>query len=506
MGEKTTAAGTDSRSGQSAAEGPERLDRRLVGLGAIIVAGAFMSALDATIVAVALHRIGREFASPVSTLQWVAVAYLLALAMVVPVTGWSVERFGARRMWLFALSVFVGASLLCGLAWSIESLIAFRVLQGLGGGLIPPLAQVILVRAAGPRRIGRVMSMVSVPTQLAPVLGPTVGGLLVDGPGWEWIFFLNVPLGAVALAFAWLGLPRDDRSTAAARPDVLGMLLLSPAITALVYGLSLAGEGAGTLGTAEAVLSVGLGAVLLAAFLAHARRDHPSPALDLRLFGCRPFALAAGLIFLSGASLFGMMFLLPLFHQQARGLDALQAGLLLAPQGVGMVAALLAVGALVDRYGSRYIVLTGIVLVIIGTLPFTQVESVGDGALAVALVVRGVGLGAASIPLTATAYRFLPPDKTPRAATALVIVQRLGGSLGTALLALILQWEINRAAHGVSDGGVLTAAYGRTFWWTVGLSLLALLPAAFLPGPAETRGADGSGHRSSPSSTNGGGG
>jgi MFS family permease len=284
------------------------------------------------------------------------------------------------------------------------------------------------------------------------------------------------------------------------------MLLLSPAITALVYGLSLAGEGAGAIGSTEMVFSVGLGAVLLAAFLAHARRDHPSPALDLRLFRCRPFTLAAGLIFLSGASLFGMMFLLPLFHQQARGLDALQAGLLLAPQGVGMVAALLVVGALVDRFGSRYIVLTGIVLVIIGTLPFTQVESVGDGALAVALVVRGVGLGAASIPLTATAYRFLPTDKTPGAATALVIVQRLGGSLGTAVLALILQWEIDRAAHGVSDGGVLTAAYGRTFWWTVGLSLLALLPAVFLPGPAETRGADGSGHRSSPSSARGGGG
>ncbi|TDC42868.1 MDR family MFS transporter [Micromonospora sp. KC213] len=467
----------------------ERLDRRLVGLGIVIVAGAFMSALDATIVSVALDRIGRDFDSPLGTLQWVSVAYLLALAMVVPVTGWSVERFGARRMWLFALTVFVVASALCGLAWSIESLIAFRVLQGIGGGLIPPLAQVILVAAAGPLRIGRVMSMVSVPTQLAPVLGPTVGGFLVDGPGWPWIFFVNIPLGAIALALAWIGLPRDERRRPAARPDMLGLLLLSPAITALVYGLSLVGgggEGGGAnravLGSVEVLLSLGGGAVLLVAFLIHARRGHPSPAIDLRLFGRRTFALAAGLIFLSGASLFGMMFLLPLFHQQARGLDALRAGLMLAPQGVGMVAALFVVGALVDRFGARYIVLTGLGLVILGTLPFTRVDAdVSDPWLAGGLVVRGIGLGAASIPLTATAYRFLPADLTPRAATALVVVQRLGASFGTAALALLLQRELDR------PGASPDAAFGHMFWWMVGLGLLAVLPAAFLPGPAQTR-------------------
>ncbi|MBX6167627.1 MAG: MFS transporter, partial [Thermobispora bispora] len=153
----------------------ERIDGALVRLGVVIVAGAFTSALDATVVFVALGSIGRDLAGPPAALPWAATGYLLALATVVPLTGWSVARFGARAMWLASLSLFIGGAALCGLAWSLESLIVFRVLQGLGAGMIPPLAQVILVRAAGPRRIGRVMSMVSVPTQLAPIAGPTLG-------------------------------------------------------------------------------------------------------------------------------------------------------------------------------------------------------------------------------------------------------------------------------------------------------------------------------------------
>lgn len=468
----------------------DQLDARLVRLGAIIVCGAFLSAMDATIVSVALDSIGREFDAPLSSLQWVAAGYLLALAMVVPVTGWAAERFGARRMWLFALSLFVAASALCGAAWSVESLIVFRLLQGLGGGLIPPLAQILLVRAAGPQRIGRVMTLVSVPTQLAPIVGPSVGGLLIHDLGWRWIFYVNLPLGAAALLFAFLALEKDTPGPGTSgRLDVLGLLLLSPGLTALLYGLSVLEESPDGFGSTEVLAYVGGGTALLAAFVVRAlrQRDVP-PVVDLRLFANRAFAVSSGLLFLLGAVLFGAMFLLPLYYQQVQGHDALQAGLMLAPQGAGTVVALAVAGALVDRLGPRWIVLIGIALTLVGTLAFTRAGTdTSDALLTCSLVLRGLGLGAVATPLTASAYRSLSQEDVPRAAGALVILQRIGGSLGTAALAVLLQ---SRQGGEEPSTAELTDAFNTTFWWTVGLSALALVPALFLPGrPREAEGA-----------------
>lgn len=472
-------AGTADPAGGRAA----RVDRPLVTLSAVIVIGAFTSALDATVVFVALDRIGQEFDAPLPSLQWVAAGYLLALATVVPITGWSVERFGARTMWLAALSLFTVGAGLCGAAWSIESLIAFRVLQGLGAGMIPPLAQIILVRAAGPARIGRVMSLVSVPTQLAPVVGPTAGGFMVATSGWRAAFYLYLPLGTLGVLLAWWRLPRE-RSRPATRLDLVGVALLSPGVVVLTYGLTVAGDGARRTG-ASTLVALAAGAVLLAGYALHARRRGDHAAIDLRLFRHRPFAVATGLIFLSGISLFGLLLLLPLYYQQVRGVDPARAGLLLAPQGVGMIAALVVAGILVDRYGPRYIVLSGIVLTIAGTLPFTQVSTVDSDLLFTAgLLVRGFGLGAAAIPLTAAAYRSLTGEEIPRAASALVIAQRLGASLGTAALAAILHLArgAGSPAGTAPAPAALASAFAHAFWWTVALAAVALAPAWLLPG------------------------
>jgi EmrB/QacA subfamily drug resistance transporter len=484
-------------------EPANRLDAGLVRLGAVVVCGAFLSALDATIVSVGLDSIGQEFTAPVSTLQWVAAGYLLALATAVPVTGWAAERFGARRMWLCALGLFVAASGLCGAAWSVESLIAFRLLQGLGGGLIPPLAQILLVRAAGPQRIGRVMTMVSVPTQLAPIVGPSLGGLLVHDLGWRWIFCINLPLGLAALLFARRALEKDTGGTAG-RLDVRGLLLLSPGLVGFLYGLSAAEENRAGFGSVTVLIFLGGGVLLLALFVVHALRPRSvPPVVDLRLFRTRAFTVSAGLLFLLGATLFGAMFLLPLYYQQVGGHGALGAGLLLAPQGAGTVVALALAGTLVDRFGPRYIVLTGIVLTVVGTVAFARTGS-QDALLAGSLVVRGLGLGAVATPLTAAAYRSLPAAAVPRAAAALVILQRIGGSLGTAALALVLQSGLNDAAggEGQPSADAVADAFGTTFWWTAGLTAAALLPSLFLPG-RPSRAADvedGRAGRSSPAS------
>src|SRR5690349_993639 len=220
------------------------MDRELRRLAAVVVLGTIMSILDTTIVNVAIETLGRDLHASLSSIQWVATGYLLALATVIPLTGWAMERFGGKRMWMISVTLFMAGSALCGLSWSVESLIVFRVLQGFGGGMILPIGQAILAQAAGPQRMGRVMSVIGVPTLLGPVLGPVIGGLIVDHFSWRWIFFVNLPVGAIALALAYRILPRAER-VGNTRLDVRGMLLLSPGLALLIYGLSQVGT-AGT--------------------------------------------------------------------------------------------------------------------------------------------------------------------------------------------------------------------------------------------------------------------
>jgi EmrB/QacA subfamily drug resistance transporter len=426
---------------------------------------------------------------------------MLALATVIPLTGWASERFGTRRLWMGSLLMFMAGSALCGLAWSAPSLIAFRVLQGLGGGMIMPVGMTILAQAAGPARMGRVMSVVGVPMVLGPVLGPALGGLLVDHAGWRWIFFVNLPVGVVALAMSLRRLPAD-----APRPgerlDVRGLALLSPGLAALVFGLSETAS-AGGLGSPKAWGGLLGGLVLISAFVLHALRRRLQPLIDLRLFRTRGFSAAAATTFLLGTAVFGAMILLPLYFQVVRGHGALGAGLLVAPQGLGAAAAMPIAGRLTDRIGARWVVLAGVCAALLGTAPLT---ALGPHTplpwLALTLVVRGVGIGGAMMPAMAAAYATLSRDAVPRATSALNIVQRVGGSVGTAVLAVILQSRIQAAIPGAAGagGGIeglpsgvrtqvagkLARAFSETFWWALGLTALALLPAALLARRAPT--------------------
>src|SRR3954464_5314694 len=217
------------------------LDRALIRLASVVVLGTIMSILDTTIVNVAIETLGRDLGSSLSAIQWVSTGYLLALATVIPLTGWSMERFGGRFMWMLSVFLFLVGSVLCGCAWSTGSLIVFRVRQGFGGGMIMPVGQAILAQAAGPERMGRIMAVIGVPTLLGPILGPVIGGLIVDNFSWRWIFFVNVPVGLVALTLAWRILPRAKVSRRGAVLDIRGLALLSPGLALLVYGLSQVG-------------------------------------------------------------------------------------------------------------------------------------------------------------------------------------------------------------------------------------------------------------------------
>jgi EmrB/QacA subfamily drug resistance transporter len=469
------------------------MDRGLIRLASVVVLGTIMSILDTTIVNVAIETLGRDLGASLSQIQWVSTGYLLALATVIPLTGWAMERWGGKRMWMTSIALFLVGSALCGLAWSTESLIGFRVLQGFGGGMILPIGQAILAQAAGPQRMGRVMSVIGVPTLLGPVLGPVIGGVIVDNFSWRWIFFVNVPVGLVALALAARVLPRVDVARSRPPLDLPGLLLLSPGLAALVYGLSEVGMQ-GTVADWRVVLGLLFGVVLLALFGRHATRAGGRALIDLSLFRDRAFAAASGTTFVFGISLFGAMLILPLYYQVVRGEGALTAGLLLAPQGLGAAVAMPIAGRLTDRVGAGKIVPWGVLVALVGTGVYTQLgASTSLLLLGVALWVRGIGLGMTMMPAMAAAYQTLDRAAVPRATSAINIIRTVGGSIGTAVLTVVLQRQI--VAHvpgatgeiGTLPAGVrfvaepLAEAFGATFWWAVGLTALALIPAFFLP-------------------------
>src|SRR4051794_1786398 len=469
------------------------LDRALWRLASVVVLGTIMSILDTTIVNVAIETLGRELGSSLATIQWVATGYLLALATVIPLTGWAMERFGGKRAWMTSVALFLCGSALCGFAWSSTSLIAFRVLQGFGGGMIMPIGQAILAQAAGPERMGRIMSVIGVPTLLGPILGPVIGGLIIDNASWRWIFFVNIPVGIVALALAARILPGAEAGHRHVKLDLRGLLLLSPGLAALVYSLSEIGI-VGGFGNQRVIASLAAGVVLLALFVRHARGGEGT-LIDLRLFRDRAFAAASGTVFIFGVSLFGTMLILPLYYQVVRGESALGAGLLLAPQGIGAAMAMPIAGRLTDKLGAGRIVPWGVLVALVGTGAYTQLEAdTSYVVLGVALWVRGIGLGMTMMPSMAAAYQTLSREAVPRATSMINIIRTVGGSLGTAVLTVVLERRIVANVPGATgDLGSLSSsavaqaaeplaeAFGQTFWWAVGLTAVALIPAWFLP-------------------------
>lgn len=462
---------------------PERLDRGLLVLAGTLLIGAMASLLDSTIVSVALDDIADELSASESTLSWVSTSYLLTLALVTPLVGWAVERLGAKRMWLAALTVFLLGSVLCGLAWSVQSLIVFRVLKGIGGGMVLPMVQTILAQAAGPKRFGRVMSLVGIPGQLAPILGPVVGGLIVDAVGWRWIFFVNVPVILVALVLAQRVLPAAGSAGAASAPvDRVGVLLLPPGMVALVYGLSRVREVA-ELANPVTLGFLVVGAVLIAAFCVHSRRSR-DPLVDVGLFRSRAFTASSLLLFLHGMAVYGPLFVLPLFYARSLGLDSAASGWLLAPQGLGMLLGISVAGRLTDRHEPRTLVLVSTALTAAGTVAFTQLAAgPGDVLLGASLCLRGLGLGVIGVAIITTAYRDVPADRIPRGTVMIAVVQRAGASFGTAVVALLLSMNLGAAGEPAAQPG----PYADTFWWVLGLGAAMLVPLLWMPRrPVET--------------------
>lgn len=453
----------------------------LRGALAALIVGGIAAILDSTMVALAIHTLSVELGATSADIQWVSTSYLLAIAVAIPVTGWVESRWGGKRAWAAALLVFVTGSVLCASAWSVPSLIAFRAVQGLGGGLIMPLMQTLAVRAASGRVTSRMMATVALPMALGPILGPVIGGVILNWLSWRWLFLVNVPLVAVGLWMAWRYLPDDRRARAArsARLDVAGLVLLAAGLAASLLGLTrLAADGG--IGHVDVLVPAGAGVVLLGVFVARALRPGATePVVDIRLLRVRSLGSASLVLFGTGAAMYAAMFLLPLFYQQLHGQSVLHAGLLMIPQGVGALAARFAVGRVVDRFGARAVTVASFVLTAVATVPFALA---GPGTslwwLGAVLLVRGIGIGAVLIPAMSVAYQDVPHDDVPHATANTRIAQQVGGAFGTAIVAVALQSLLDQGA---------TAAFHGAFWWAIGLACLAVLPALALPGGSTRR-------------------
>jgi len=482
----------------SQASAPRALDRATLRIAAVVVLGSFMSILDTTIVNVAIRELSRSFGTSLSITQWVSTGYMLALATVIPLTGWAADRFGTKRLYIGSIALFVVGSALCGLAWSATSLIVFRVLQGFGGGMIMPAGMTILSHAAGRDRMGRVMGLVGVPMLVAPIVGPILGGWFVDDISWRWIFFVNLPIGVIALFMASRILQRDEPKPHHSL-DWSGLLMLSPGLAIFVYGLAETAAGGG-FKSPDALGGVLVGLALVLAFVWHARRKDGA-LIDVRLFGSRIVGAAAATSFFFGTAFFGSALLLPLYFQLVRGESALHAGLLMAAQGIGAMITMPVSARLTDKTGPGRIVLVGLTLVGLGLTGLTQIQSdTPMWMVEIMLLLMGLGMGATMMPAMTAALSSLQRHEIARVTSGMNVVQRVGGSVGTALLAVVLSQQIAALmpATGVSEGGLSVAraitpamreamlpalgrAFGHTFVWALAIVALGLIAAVFLP-------------------------
>ncbi|MEU6717795.1 DHA2 family efflux MFS transporter permease subunit [Nonomuraea sp. NPDC046802] len=447
----------------------EPLDPRLLGMIGVILLGGLLGILNSTMAAVATATLATTFETSLSTIGWTSTGFLLAVTATIPFTTWAVDRVGGKRLWLAGLLIFLAGSLGAGLAWNVGSLIAFRVLQGFGAGLLDPLVLILLARAAGPRRAGRVMGLMGVVLSLGPVLGPIAGGAVLAGLSWRWMFLLTVPFGLVALLLAIRAVPADEeRGTSPARLDVIGLALLGPGFAAVVLALSQAGEQ-GAFAAWQVLLPLAAGVVLLAGY---GLRRRPEPLIDLRLFANRGFSASVAIMGLSGLVLFATLFALPLYYQHVHGYGVLAAGLLMAPVGLGGAVAMPLAGRLSDRIGARGLATAGAIVVLLSLPVLTRVGTdTPEIWPTLAAFTTGLGSGCFSAPTMGSLYRTLPPAMVAQGSSVLYMLNQLGAALGVALVTLIVQ--------GAAD--TITGVHG-VFWLAFGLIVVVLACIPLLPG------------------------
>jgi len=446
-----------------------------------IIFGLFMVVLDGTAVNVALPGLQKSFDSSLSMMQWTVTGYALAQAAVIPLSGWLSDRFGAKQIFLLSVSFFTIGSFLCALATDPVQLISFRVLQGIGGGMVMPIAMAFIYRLSPPDKVGTVMGLLGIPILLAPALGPVLAGWLVDYASWKWIFIVNIPIGIIGVTIGIRSLPRIVRQTVAAL-DVGGMLLGPLAFAALSYGVS---EGGADWGSAKTILGLSVGTVALLLFVI-VELAQKNPMLELRIFRSFNFTRAIVIQWVSQIALFGTMFMVPLFLQEAKGFSAFHSGLTMLPQAITAAIFMPISGKLFDKIGARPLVMIGMSIVTVASFMLTRITA-ADGAftLIVPLALLGMGMGISFMPLNTHLIQAAPQNLVGRVTALTSAAQQVMTSFSVAGLATILTSHIiaRTPPKTAPTLDIFTSSFADTFLVTVCIAIVGVLLAISLTKP-----------------------
>jgi EmrB/QacA subfamily drug resistance transporter len=452
----------------------------------VAVFGLFMDLLDGTIVNVAAPTLAHDFGASTTTIEWVITGYLLSLAVFIPVSGWAGDRFGTKRTFIFALTVFTISSFLCATAWNIESLIAFRILQGVGGGMLTPVGTAMVFRAFPPSERAKASGFMVIPTTVAPASGPVLGGFLVQYVSWEWIFLVNVPVGIIGLFVAWKCL-KEDKQHAPGGFDLRGFLLAAAGMASVQYALAEAGsrgfEDARVIGFLVA------GAALLAGFVAAELRTK-EPMIDVRLFTNRLFRQCASTQFIAMIGFSGALFLLPFLLQRERGLSPFESGLTTFPMAIGVTMMAQPVSRIYRFIGPRRLIATGLLLATISTLMLSALSlETNLWYIRGIMLIRGWGFGMMLVPMQAATFSSVAQADAGRASSIFSVSRMTGQSLGVAISATVLSNRITHHGgvpgahlrnlpHAVQDHTLL--AYHDAFLVAAALTVLGIVMALII--------------------------
>ena len=441
----------------------------------ILIIGVLLPLLDTTMATVALHEIGGQLDAPLSTTQWVTTAYTLAAASIVPLSAWTANRIGGKRLWLVSLTIFLVGTILSAMAWNLATLIFGRVIQGLAAGLMMPVMQTILVNAVGQERAKAALGAMAVPSVVAPILGPLLGGIVLQQAGWREIFWLHVPICLLGIYLAARRLPSDKPMAESAVFDARGFLLLCPGMVLTVYGLSTLGTEADGLAH-RSIWLCGFGMCLFAAFALHASQRGSLALVDLTLFKHVRFRACSLLLFLASIVYYGGLLLLPLYFIRIGRYSVVTAGALIALHGVGTLVSRRFLAQLSQLWGERRVALGAIFATLVGCGALCWPLLLENPyALCVIMLVRGAGVGVLTIQAMSSAYIGLDRASIAQASSITRMLTHLGAATGAAGSVALIGSSTSHAFTTFAISGFNVALLGMIL-----VSLLCVVPASRL--------------------------
>lgn len=442
-----------------------------------IALGAIAPMLDSTMVNIAVDKLTKDFGTTLDIIQWAITGYVLALAIAVPIAGWLMNKFNGKKIFIGAVIVFGITSVLAGISWNVSSFIVFRLLQGFSAGIITPLMSTLLVKTAGPENLGKVISIVTTPMIFGPILGPVIGGFIIQAASWQWIFFINVFVVLIAVPLMMKTIPDFEPFNKESRLDVFGIIDLSLMSAALIFGITKAADHA-SFQNSETILWVGIGLGLAVIYFIYDRIKKNQTVLPMNLFTHKRFLASSVGLFLANIAIMGPMLILPLFFQNFRHFTAMEAAIALIPQGLGMLVTRPIIGKMIDRFGAKYVVMVSIVLSLIGSIPLVFItDQTSMIWIAIVLFARGTSIGGINLPLMSDAYTGLDNKQLPEAGVGVNIIENLGSSFGSAVIATTVATFIQGLQPTIENG---LRGYQAGFLVSAIVLALIFIPSFFL--------------------------